>query len=468
MEDNGYRNEETPKKGLWHIIDSIEGDKVIWIIVLLLILISVLAIFSSTPLLSEASRIEIMKSHGGVAIFGLAMIFLMYKFITKIGIYRVLSQLGFLVTFALLLILDFHRDLGFLKAQYINGAWRTLSLFGFQIHVFEVAKVAMVMYLAWALHSFKQDSEAIREGKESPTFGLANRLAESKTFAFLKKPFWKRVFYIYGPALLICGMIAPGSNSSAIFVAIIMIGTMLIGGVPFRELILAGAALVVMAGILAGIHKASDGEFMPRLKTFFNRMEAEYDTEALEGLKPGTKQFYDALDDIRQPYGAKVAIHEGGLLGKGSGNSTQKYSVTHIYSDYMFSFLIEEYGLFGGILIVILYISLIARSSMIARLCGNEFAKIAIGGLAFLITGQAFMHMLVNVDIIPMTGQTLPLISDGASAFLMSCLAFGVILSISRMAKKKIQTVEESAMTRPLDEIQERITILEQIEDETA
>ena len=142
--------------------------------------------------------------------------------------------------------------------------------------------------------------------------------------------------------------------------------------------------------------------------------------------------------------------------------------MTHIYSDYMFSFLIEEYGLFGGILIVILYISLIARSSMIARLCGNEFAKIAIGGLAFLITGQAFMHMLVNVDIIPMRGQTLPLISDGASAFLMSCLAFGVILSISRMAKKKIQTVEESAMTRPLDEIQERITILEQIEDETA
>lgn len=465
MENNGYKKSEAPKKGLWSIIDSIEGDKVIWIIVLLLILISVLAIFSSTPLLSDESRIEIMKSHGGVAIFGLAMIFVMYKFINKIGIYRVLSQLGFFVTFVLLLILDLHLDLGFLKAQNINGAWRTLSLFGFQIHVFEIAKVAMVMYLAWALHAYRQDCEAMKEGRESGTFSIANGLARNKGLEFMKKSGFKKCFYIYGPALLTCAMIAPGSNSSAIFIAIILIGTMLIGGIPLKDLILPGAALVLIAIGLAGIHKATDGEFMPRLETFFSRLDAKYDTEALDGLKPGSKEFYDALDDIRQPYGAKVAVHEGGLLGKGSGNSTQKYSVTHIYSDYMFSFLIEEYGLIGGIIIVLLYISLIARSSMIARLCGNEFAKIAIGGLAFLITGQAFMHMLVNVDIMPMTGQTLPLISDGASAFLVSCLAFGIILSISRMAKKKVKAVEETMMNRPQDDIQERISILEQLDD---
>ncbi len=109
----------------------------------------------------------------------------------------------------------------------------------------------------------------------------------------------------------------------------------------------------------------------------------------------------------------------------------------------MYSFIVEEYGFLGGLLILVLYVSLLARSSIIARLCGNGFAKIAVGGLAFLITGQAFMHIAVNVDLMPMTGQTLPLISDGASAFLMSCSAFGIILSISRMAKQKIQTVEE-------------------------
>lgn len=465
MENNGNNKPEAPKKGLWGIIDSIEGDKVIWIIVLLLILISVLAIFSSTPLLSDDTRIEIMKSHGGVAAGGLLMIILMYKFINKIGIYRFFSRFGFFFTLILLLILDFHMNLGFLRAQHINGAWRTLSLFGFQIHVFEIAKVAMVMYLAWALHAHKQDCEAMEEGRESNTFRLANSLALHPRLAFMKEPLAKRCLYIYGPSLLTCALVAPGSNSSAIFIALILIGTMLIGGIKMRELLIPGALLILMALALAGLHKASDGKFMPRLETFFNRLDADYDTEALDNLKPGTREFWDALDEIRQPYGAKIAVHEGGLLGKGSGNSTQKYSVTHIYSDYMFSFLIEEYGLIGGIFIILLYISLIARCSMIARLCGNEFAKIAIGGLAFLITGQAFMHMLVNVDIMPMTGQTLPLISDGASAFLMACLAFGIILSISRMAKKKVQAMEDSMISAPKDDIQERITILEQIED---
>ena len=465
MENTGSSDTQSTKKGLWGLIDRIEGDKVIWIIVLLLILISVLAIFSSTPLLSDNSRIEIMKDHGGVAIFGLALIFLMYKYVWKIGIYRFFSQFGFFFTFILLLILDFHMNFGFLRAQYINGAWRTLSLFGFQIHVFEVAKVAMVMYLSWALHACRQDRDAIEAGQESPTFRLANSLSKNKNLEFLGRPFWKRALYIYIPSLLICGMIAPGSNSSAIFLAMVLLGTMIIGGVPFKELMYAGMGLVVMAGIMFGIYKLSDGEHMGRLKTFESRIGADYDTKRLEGLTPGTQDFYKALDKIRQPYGAKVAIHEGGLLGKGSGNSTQKYSVTHIYSDYMFSFLVEEYGLLGGIFIIILYLSLIARCSMISRLCGNDFAKIAICGLALLITGQAFMHMLVNSGIIPMTGQTLPLISDGASAFLVSCLAFGIILSISRMAKKKIQTVEESVQT-VRDDIQERITILEQIDEE--
>ena len=465
MEDKDYREPETEKKGLWRIIDSIEGDKVIWIIVLLLILISVLAIFSSTPLLSQESRIEIMKSHGKVAIAGLALIFVLYKFVTKIGIYRFFSQFGFFVSLVLLILLDGHCKLGFINAQYLNGAWRTLSLMGVQIHVFEVVKVAMVMYLAWALHALKQDREALERGEKSPTFWLANSLAEKKGFEFMAKPFAKRSLYIYLPSLLVCGLVMPGSNSSAIFIALILIGTMLIGGIPFKELLAAGAAMMVMAGILFGIYKASDGQQMRRMATLESRMKANYDTEILEKYRKERPEFYHALDSIRQPYGARAAVHEGKLIGKGIGNSTQKYSVTHIYTDYMFSFIIEEYGLLGGIFIIILYLSLLARSSMTIRLCSNEFAKIAIGGLAFLITGQAFLHIMVNSGIIPMTGQTLPLLSDGASAFLSSCLAFGIILSVSRMAKKKTRSVEE-AQFKSSDDIQARLSILEQIDDE--
>ena len=131
MENIGHTETETPRKGLWKIIDNMEGDKVIWIIVLLLMLISILAIFSSTPLLSDDSRIEIMKNHGIVAAAGLAVVIGLYK-IRKIGIFRWISQAGFFFTLFLLLILDFHLKLGFLNAQELNGAWRTLSFFGFR------------------------------------------------------------------------------------------------------------------------------------------------------------------------------------------------------------------------------------------------------------------------------------------------------------------------------------------------
>jgi cell division protein FtsW len=265
-------------------------------------------------------------------------------------------------------------------------------------------------------------------------------------------------------------MIAVGSNSSAIFTFIILVVVMLMGGVPFKDLLLTGAAVVVLCGAGYGLHKATDGKFMPRIQTLISRVGANYDTEVLEGLKPRSQEFYNALDKIRQPYGAKVAIHEGkGIIwGKGIGNSTQKYSVTHIYSDYMFSFIIEEYGIWGAFIVIMLYVSLLARGSMIARLCDNEFAKVAVGGLSILITGQAFMHMFVNVDIGPMTGQTLPLISHGSSAFLMFSIAFGIILSISRMTREKIKEEEEAATPiyqREQDEIQATLEDIERLEE---
>ena len=123
----------------------------------------------------------------------------------------------------------------------------------------------------------------------------------------------------------------------------------------------------------------------------------------------------------------------------------------------------------GAIIIIFLYVSLLARGSTIARLCSNEYAKIAVGGLSVLITGQAFMHMFVNVDIGPMTGQTLPLISHGSFAFLVFCIAFGVILSISRMARKRIQEEEEAAIPiydNNADDIQVSMDILEHIDSD--
>ena len=457
------------RRGFWNFIDSIKGDKVVWIIVFMLVMISILAVFSSTSLLvtSNSDRLGIVREQILTAGLGLGIIWLLCR-IKKIGVFRFISQLGFIASVFALLLLIIEIDLGFIKAIRTNGVLRALEVFGLQIHVFEFVKVAMVLYLAWAVHTYKKDQADIAEGRESKAFALINSLSQHEKLTFLKKPFWKRMMYFYLPVMIVCVMIMPGSNSSAIFVGGILIATLLVGGIPLREIFAAAGVCIVVLLMIVGIHKASNGTMFKRVGTLLGRLEADYSPQSLEEYREGSAEFYKVLDQIKQPFGAKVAVHEGGILGKGSGNSTQKYLVPVMYGDYMFSFIIEEYGLWGAFLVIMLYVSLLARGSMIARLCDTEYAKVAVGGLSLLITGQAFMHMFVNVDIGPMTGQTLPLISHGSSAFLMFSIAFGVILSISRMTRDKIKEEEEAATPiyerEQEDEIQATLQDIEQLE----
>lgn len=452
MGTNGRKRTGTQKKGFWGFIDNIEGDKVVWIIVFLLIMISILAIFSSTSLLRQGDkdRMDFISEHLVVVGIGLGLIFGLYN-IKKIGLFRVLSQLGFGLSAVLLSLLALHvRIPGVIEAERINGAWRTLNIAGFQMHVFEVVKVAMVLYLAWAIHGYKE-----------------------KRLRYGNTDLQKRLIYMYAPILIVCVLTLMGSGSSAVFIGAILIATLLIGGMPFKEIALAGVAGIAALLLIVGVYNATDGKVFKkfeRIATMNSRLGANYDAAVrLKDVPERSREFYRILGEIKQPYSAKIAVHEGKILGKNSGNSTQKYVVSNIYGDYMFSFLVEEYGLIGGIIVIFLYVSLLARGSTIARLCNNEYAKIAVGGLSVLITGQAFMHMFVNVDIGPMTGQTLPLISHGSFAFLVFCIAFGVILSISRMARKRIKAEEEAALPiydSGIDDIQASLGIVEQIDND--
>lgn len=453
MDTNGKTDTGNQERGFWNFIDTIQGDKVVWIIVFMLTMISALAIFSSTSQLTGDSvdRIDLIRKHSLFIILGYLVIFLIYK-VRKIGWFRVLSQFGFLLSLALLLFLNLEIDLGFIRAGKLNQvAYRVIVVGGLQIHVFEVVKVAMVMYMAWAVNAYKQDQEEIGRTGKSSTFHIANRLGRTQRFSFMAQPFWKRVLYIYIPMLTTCGLVMMGSNSSGIFVGGIMLVTLMIGGLPAKEIGVAISGVLAVIALAVAIYFISGRTVFTTVETAWSRINAKYDTERLIEIEKDKKlgkyspAWYKEKGRINQPYSGRIAIHEGKLLGKGSGNSTQKHVTTHIYSDYMFSFIVEEYGLVGGILIIILYVSLLARGSMIARLCTNEFAKIAVGGLSFLITAQAFMHIFVNVGIGPMTGQTLPLLSDGRFAYLTFCVAFGVILSISRMAREQIREEEESA-----------------------
>ncbi len=413
-------------------------------IVLILIMISVLAISSSTSLLAiqqHTTRSAIIREQLVMSALGLGLIIGIYN-IKRIGILKFLSQFGFMISLLMLLCLAVRINIpGVLKAQEINGAVRSLSLFGFQLHVFEFVKVFMIMYLAWAVNAYNEDK-----------FTIANALAKTKNFAFMGKDFWKKATYIYAPIGIVCLFLMDGSMSSTLFIGFIMLATIMIGGISIKDmaLLISAVALIVAAGY--GIHKVSGGEVFKRFATAESRI-AEFFEDPEEELmkhKRGTIEFQEELDNVRQPISAKVAVAEGGLFGKGPGKSTQKYIVPVMFGDYMFSFIVEEYGLWGALIILMLYGSLLSRGSLVAKSCDSLYAKMVVAGLTVLISGQALMHILISVDLGPMTGQTLPMISHGNSAFLAFSLAFGIILAISRLAKKKID--KETAAAKPLVE----------------
>ena len=423
------------KRTVWNFFDRIEGDKVVWIIVLMLILISIVCIFSSTSRLLEGSqtRLDIVKSQLFVVAAGLALIIVCYN-IKNIKIFRWLSQWGALVSFVLLGLLLTKIDTPIIRSIELNGARRILQIAGFQVHVFEVVKVAMVLYLAWAM-------DALKKGE----------------LKWPKKEIWKKILFIYFPFVAILLMILPGSNSAALFIGGIMFIVILLGGGNLRDMALLAALAVVLIAGCWGIYELSGHKALGRIGTAVSRLSEHEDWEQkVLDARPGSDEYYKALDKIRQPYSAKIAIKEGGILGKGPGQSTQRYVVPDISEDYMYSFIIEEYGLWGALIVIFLYVSLLARGSIIVRNCVKDiYAKISVAGLCLLISGQAFLHMFVNADIGPMTGQTLPLISHGNSAFLCFSLAFGLILSFSRIAQRRIEKEQREA--QPLIELKENV-----------
>ncbi len=441
-----------------NFMDRLAGDKVVWIIVLFLCLISLVSIFSSTSqLATEANtRIDIIRTQFFTILAGLAVITVIYK-IDNIRVFKWLSKWGFLLSLVMLLLLDLHLQLGPVKASSINGAWRILKVGGFQIHVFEIVKVAMVMYLAWAVDTYKNGG-----------FKLLDKLSEIDRLRFLGSDGWKKAIFIYVPILIICVASLPGGNSNAMFIAALMFITIMLSGLPFKDILMIGAVAVLLLLGCVGIYKVSGGKAFERIGTLVSgsRFKNDNETIFLESRR-GTDEYQKALDRIRQPIGAKLAIKRGGVFGKGPGNSVQKYVVPVIYEDYIFSFIIEEYGLIGGILVIILYISLLARASIIARNCDDKFAKYVIAGLSVMISAQAMMHILVNCDVGLLTGQTLPLISYGTSAFLCISIAFGIILSISRMATRRIE--REAAKAEPIvsfkeDDVRDRLDLLNEYE----
>ena len=423
-----------------NLMDRFSGDKVIFLIALFLMLISVVSVFSSTPRLANdtgSDRVSIMVDQLKVVALGFFLIFTLY-FLGRVEWYKKLSMLGYAASFAVLAVLVLNLNLGFVRAGEINGARRILLVAGKQIHIYEFVKLFMIMYLGWALDTFKNGE-----------FKWIPRLAQRhERLAFLEQDIWQKIIYIYFPILSTTLMVMMGSNSSAIFIGAILVLMVLVGGIDWRDIGWVVLVGLVGVGIMFGAYKAGWLK-ESRIGTAIGRITQDDDAtmRQLVSSKRESLEWRQARGKLDQPVGALLAIKEGGLLGKGIGNSTQKYQVPVIFGDYMFSFIVEETGLWGAIILIILYFSLLARGTLVAKMCDKYYDKMIVTGLIILVTGQAFMHMAVNVHLplVPQTGQTLPLVSHGTNAFIVFSVVFGILLSISKDAKENMSRKEAEA-----------------------
>ncbi len=425
------------------LTDKLQGDKVIWTILFLLIGASILAISSSTSQMvkAEVSRMDLAMNQMIISGICLGVVIALYS-INKVGVFWYFARFGFIFSFAMLAFVALRINLHPIpvRASDINGAWRCITVSGLgELHIFEFVKIFMILYIAWAM-------DAIRNGTTSLADSLSRfswqwKETTREPLKFLGTESGKTWFYVIIPILVTTALIANGGVSSALIIGTMMVLTALIAGLNWKHLVLLGVLGVITGVAVVGVYFVSDGKYFNRIGTAISRITqvSEDPLAEMRRLKPGTVAFQNIVDDNLQEISAKIAISEGGLLGKGPGKSTQRYVVPVMYEDYMYSFIVEEYGLIGGIFIMLLYGSLLARGAMLARCCDDRFYRTVVAGITLLISGQALIHIMINADVMIHTGQTLPIISHGKSSFLAFSIAFGILLSISKVAKKKME-----------------------------
>ncbi len=365
------------------LVSRIRGDVHIWIVVLFLTLFSVLVVYSSTGSLaylkkSGNTEYYLFRQLMFIAV-GLVLMYLIHR-INYIYFLRI-SQLLLYISIPMLI-------LTYLLGPSINEArrWLVLPGTGFTFQTSDLAKLAIIMYLARGL-SKKQD--------------------EVKNFKTTFLP-------LAGAIVVICLLIAPSDLSTAVVILISSVLMLFIGRSKISH-ILGFLAVLIVAGslsILIAFQLGAPG----RVATWKSRIESYFNEE----------------EESYQAQQAKIAIAKGELLGQGPGHSRQKNFLPNPYSDFIYAIIIEEYGLIGGIFIIFLYLYLLFRTVRIVLKSDKTFGALLAVGLSIMLVLQAFINMAVATNLLPVTGLTLPLISMGGTSVLISSISLGIILSVSR------------------------------------
>jgi cell division protein FtsW len=365
------------------LLNKVYGDKMIWLIVILLSVFSALSVYSSTGTLAykyQSGNTEYyLLKHMSLFLFGFLLMYLAH--LANYRIYSRIAQLLLIVSIPLLLFtLFFGSDINEAKR------WITLPVINLSFQTSDLAKLALIMYTARFLSKNQEVIKDFRSG--------------------------------YLPIILVitvvCMIIAPADLSSAAVLFATCLLLMFIGRVRTRYIFATiGAGIVGLSFIILLAYAFPD---VGRFGTWKNRIES----------------FMGADEVSYQVQQSKIAISEGKILGKGPGNSTQRNFLPHPYSDFIYSIILEEYGLAGGALILFLYLGFLYRVIIIVIKSPGTFGALLAAGLAFSLVIQALVNMAVAVNLMPVTGLTLPLISMGGTSLWFTSIAIGIILSVSR------------------------------------
>lgn len=366
----------------------LKGDKSIWLVVLMLFGISMLAVYSATGTLAYAKEVDssyYLIKQVSLAVFGILLMFgthmIDYKYYSRI------AQILWIVSIPLLVYTMF-----FTKSLNDAKRWITLPVVGLTFQTSDLAKLALIMFLARQL-SIKQDQ--ISDFKE----------------AFIP---------ILLPIVLTCLLIAPENLSTSVILFCTSVFVMFIGRIALKHIaMLFGVSMIVGAIFFALLFLLPDTMLKGRMHTWKNRIE-------------NFTQHRDTEDEDYQVQQAKIAIAKGGLFKLNPGGSDQRNFLPQAYNDFIYVIIIEEYGLVGGAMIVFLYLFFLYRCVRIVIKAPKAFGALLAVGLGIALVTQAMINMAVAVNLVPVTGVTLPLVSMGGSSVIFTSIAFGIILSVSR------------------------------------
>ena len=376
-----------------NIKDRLEGDKVIWMVALILSVVSLISVYSSISSLAVkagGNSTKFLTKQGILLLMGLCVIYIIHKINYKYFA-RLANVVYGLAVIALILTLVVGSDINDAKR------WLEIPFVGLTLQTSDFAKVALVIWVAKELHLRRE------------------YLAD----------FRNEIIPILIRIVFVCGLILPADLSTALLLGTVTIGMMIVSGVPGKGLLkICGITLVLGLSVI-GIGKAAPDLF-PRFGTWTNRIE-----QFIESKTGGAD--YVASEGEYQIELAQVAIYNGGLFPSGPGTGASRNFLPHPYSDMIYAFIIEEWGgIIGGLGLLLLYLILLYRTIIAAKNCDRPFGGFLAMGLGIMITIQAFINMAVAVRLFPTTGQPLPLVSYGGTSILFTCLSIGMILAVSR------------------------------------